>query len=79
MKDFLHRTITEESTELGLSVTRTKTSNGFCSITIIGNGTKIQFTNEKDELYEQKVRELAKMIAKIADNPCSLPENQEQK
>ena len=77
MKDFLHRNVTEESTELGLSVSRMRTSTGFCSITIVGNGNKLQFSNESegvaDPNYEEKVRELANMMLKIADEPCLLP------
>ena len=75
MKTFIIKTITETSKEYDIiEASRMRTSNGFCKIQIEYGKQKISFTNEnEDHDYEQKAIELARVLDKIALDPCDLP------
>ena len=70
MKEFLMKEITIQS-ELydDLSVSRTRTSDGFAQI-CIKCGKQIITFNDND--YEEQASELSKMLADITCNPCAL-------
>ncbi len=77
MKEFLMKEV-RKTTEDGLfDVIRTRTSNGFASITIRSNGDEersFNFTNENDNNgYEMQALELAETLRDVAENPCKLP------
>lgn len=84
MDDFLQRTIT--SKDKNMEVSRTRTNNGFSSITIRVGSNSISFTNEADDLpfdnlnveacgdnYEQQATRLARLIDEVCSEGCDLP------
>ena len=53
---------------------RTRTSNGFASITLKVGDKHISFSSENDnDAYEQQALEVAKVLQDVAYNSCRLP------
>ena len=83
MKDFIHRTITTDPVEyldcdgnnLEMTVSRTRTSNGFCSIKATFGGQSIEFNSDLGDHYEEAAREFARLLDTVADNACLLPKD----
>jgi len=75
MENFIMREISEISKDYPeIRVSRTRTSKGFCQITISFKNQKFILTNEdNNDSYELQALELAKILDIIASNPCSLP------
>ena len=86
-EDFLVRTVTLKSNDSNISVSRTRTSAGFASITIEvrvqsalitdAESRKITLTNEGGNEYEQQVSALAELLQKIMNEPCLLDERRD--
>lgn len=79
--DFLHREITLsrefrdcEGNPIPVKVHRIRTSLGFNHISLRVGPTTIEFSSDIID-YENAVREVARMLEQIADNPCLLPES----
>lgn len=77
MKDFMHRTISEEiDVPMGegkvgkISITRTRTTNGGASISIDFNGQRIDFRGDG---YEDHAFQLASALLLVCNDPCMLP------
>lgn len=73
MEDFLMRTISAKSEDGLIKVTRTRTSAGYASIKISFKDQDITIANDNNAGYEQQALNLAKVITKVAQNPCNLP------
>ncbi len=81
MKDFLHRTITTDPVEyidcdgdkVEMTVTRTRTSDGFNAITAKFGIQRIEFNSEFGDNYEEVAREFARMLETVTYASCSLP------
>ena len=57
-------------------VTRTRQSDGYCSICIKFGDQQIVITNigdDDDFSYEQTARDIADALIEICNNPCNLP------
>ena len=76
MNDFLHRELSEENAEYGISVTRCRTSAGHSSIILKTKDGQITFSNEETDYgdgYEQAALSAAELLDKLANDPCYLP------
>lgn len=79
MKDFLYRTISEESEvsdedggKIKVSAWRTRNSNGRRSIGVEFGKQRIEFTCGDD--YERHAKLVIELLQKVCGNPCDLPQ-----
>jgi hypothetical protein len=75
MDDFYMREVSEETSDGLFRVTRTRSSKGHASISVRLDGVRCLIFDNKNNgsEYEQKAFELAKVLEKIASEPCTLP------
>lgn len=78
MKNFIHRTISEESKVFDedgnivkVSAMRTRTSAGYSAISVEFGKQRIDFTI--GDSYEEHARLVIDILGRICDNPCLLP------
>ena len=79
MEHFLMREVTVDETKfegIDIKVTRTRTSNGFCSISVrVNDKVALRFnTDANGGDYEIIAARVAEMLTEISDEPCLLPE-----
>ena len=78
MENFIMREIRERSKDFNeIYAVRTRTSSGFCSISIHFSGQSIKFDNEEgNDHYELQAIELAKILESVAHDRCELPQTE---
>jgi hypothetical protein len=82
MEDFMYRTVSFtapekihdcDGEERVMRVSRTRNSNGHCSIVATFGKQQIEFNSDLGNGYEQVAREFIQLLNDACDNPCTLP------
>ena len=82
MEEFIHKTVSEaiklERAKAGpieCVCSRTRTSKGFAAIELrIGGSVALTINNDTyGHEYEQIAMQIADLLQRVAENPCSLP------
>lgn len=79
--DFMHRTITFDGPTFHdadgevqqITVTRTRTTNGFASITMQFGKQRIEFNSDIAEGYEQAARSARELLDSACSESCTIP------
>lgn len=82
MKDFLHRTVSESVSVVGIggetvevAATRSRASSGFAAIAIDFDGKRVlDLTTDHLANYQEAARAIATLLQRMADEPCTLPQ-----